>query len=400
MASIDRDKRNSSWVARWRDPAGRQRSKSFRRKVDAQRFLSETAARMHRGDYIDPRAGGLPVGEWVTTWVAAQVHLKASTHQRYRGIVRTHIVPEWGRWKLSAVAPSDVREWAASLLDQGQSPSSIRQIVRVLSLAFDAAVMDGRIARNPVKGVRLPRVHAEEPRFLSTLELGRLVEAAGDDGFSMLFLAVTGLRFGELAALRVRRVDLTRCRVTIAESVTEVGGKLVWSSPKTHAVRSVPFPRTLAESVRDLMAGKGPDDPLFCSAEGQPLRLSNWRRRLFLPACAKADLDGLRVHDLRHTAASLAISAGANVKAVQRMLGHQSAAMTLDVYAGLFGDDLDAVAASLDSLVRQVCDGGPESEDRDLGDSDEQASDLHTYVVGPVGLEPTTSGLKVRCSAN
>ena len=96
--------------------------------------------------------------------------------------------------------------------------------------------------------------------------------------------------------------------------------------------------------------GKGPDDLLFTSPNGGPLRLNNWRRDVFNPSCARAGLVGVTPHDLRHTAASLAISAGANVKAVQLMLGHASAAMTLDVYAGLFGDDLDAVADGLDRL--------------------------------------------------
>lgn len=105
-----------------------------------------------------------------------------------------------------------------------------------------------------------------------------------------------------------------------------------------------------------LLAGKAPDDVVFTSPDGMPLRLGNWRSRVFLPACRAAGIEGLRVHDLRHTAASLAISAGANVKAVQRMLGHQSAAMTLDVYAGLLGDDLDSVALALNPVTAKIRD--------------------------------------------
>ena len=152
-------------------------------------------------------------------------------------------------------------------------------------------------------------------------------------------------------------VDLGRHRLTIAESVTEVGGRLSWTTPKTHYTRAVPFPPSLLEPIRSLCAGKEPEDLVFTSPEGWPLRLNNWRRRVFDPACKEL---GLKVspHDLRHTAASLAIQRGANVKAVQRMLGHASAAMTLDVYAGLFSDDLDSVAVALDPLVPQMCHNG------------------------------------------
>ena len=168
-------------------------------------------------------------------------------------------------------------------------------------------------------------------------------------------LALTGLRFGELAGLRVKRVDVARRRLVIAEGLSEVGGRVVWSSPKTHRTRSVPVPRSLMSGLIDLCAGKAPDDPVFTSPKGDPLRLTNWRHRVFDPACRTAGIVGLTPHDLRHTTASLAISAGANVKAVQRMLGHASAAMTLDVYAGLFSDDLDDVADRMDSLVPQTC---------------------------------------------
>ena len=145
-----------------------------------------------------------------------------------------------------------------------------------------------------------------------------------------------------------------RRRLFIAESASEIGGRLVWSTTKNHQTRSVPVPPGLLPELARACEGKEPGDLVFTSSGGAPLRLGNWRRRVFDPACAAAGIVGLTPHDLRHTAASLAIAAGANVKAVQRMLGHSSAAMTLDVYAGLFGDDLDSVAALLDSHVPQM----------------------------------------------
>ena len=341
-------------MARWRDPTGKQGKKTFRRKLDAQRWLDQLNADRHRGQYIDPAGGKVLVGSLAATWSAGLSHLKPSTVVRYRGIVRVHIVPTWGRWQLSAIGHSDVAAWVSSLSEGGLKPGSVRQVHRVFSLILDVAVLDGRIGRNPAKRVKLPRQVRDEPRFLTPAELSRLVEACSDGGDPVAVLCLTGLRFGELAALRVRRVDLTRRRLDVVETLGEINGKLVAGTPKTHQRRSVPFPRLLVARFERACAGKSPDEYVFTSPQGEALRLRNWRARVFEPACATAGLRDLSPHDLRHTAASLAIAAGGNVKAVQTMLGHASAAMTLDVYAGLFNDDLDAVADALDRLVPQM----------------------------------------------
>jgi integrase len=294
---------------------------------------------------------------WVERWGSGLSHLKLSTAARYQSILRVHILPRWGRWPIASVSHAEVTSWVSDLTAQGLAPASVRQVHRVLSLILDMAVRDGQLARNPAAGVRLPRQVRGEPVFLTMGQVEELVVAAGAGGPGVLTLSLTGLRFGEFAGLRVRRLDVGRRRLTVAESVTEVGGHLVQSTPKTHQTRQVPVPRSLLPHLVSAAQGKGPDDHLFMAPGGGPLRLRNWRRRVFEPACRRAGLVGVSPHDLRHTAASLAISAGANVKAVQRMLGHASAAMTLDVYAGLFADDLDSVADGLDALraVPHLC---------------------------------------------
>jgi integrase len=198
---------------------------------------------------------------------------------------------------------------------------------------------------------------------VSRTNLGFRAEAGREDpGTSVVVdiqvtplpLTLTGLRFGELAALKVRRVLLDQRRLVVAESVTEIGGQLAWSTPKNHQTRSVPLLTSLVEGLSADCEGKEPDDLVFTAPQGGVLRINNWRPRIFDPACEAAELTGITPRDLRHTAASLAIAAGANLKAVQRMLGHASASMTLDLYAGLFGDDLDDVAARLDLLVTEA----------------------------------------------
>ncbi|MFC8385831.1 site-specific integrase [Nocardia sp. NPDC057272] len=182
------------------------------------------------------------------------------------------------------------------------------------------------------------------------------------------FLAYTGLRWGEMAALRVSNFDMLRRRVNVLEAVAEVRGKLVWSTAKNHERRTVPFPEFLAADLAALMVGQSRDSLVFRSPKDKALRVSTYRPRVFNKAVERLQSSalearaeelktgqGLRTpefprvtpHDLRHTAVSLAISAGANVKAVQTMVGHKSAALTLDTYADLFPDDLEAVAEAL-----------------------------------------------------
>ena len=291
-------------------------------------------------------------------WLAAQTHLKPSTRARYEGIVTKHISPRWGTTALAKVGHADVAAWVAGL---DLAPASVRYVHRVFALVLELAVRDGRIPRNPAAGVRLPKARKAEKRFLSRDEVFRLADCAGERRALVLTLAYCGLRWGELAALRVGRVDLMRRRLTVAESLIEVGGRLTWGTPKSHQIRSVPVSRFLADLLAVELAGKGPEDLVFTTVTGRPLRNLNFRRDSFDRAAVEAGLAGLTPHELRHTAASLAVSSGANVKAVQRMLGHASAAMTLDVYSGLFDDDLDGLAERMDAAAADVyplCTGG------------------------------------------
>jgi integrase len=171
-------------------------------------------------------------------------------------------------------------------------------------------------------------------------------------GALIMTLAYTGLRWGEATALRVRDLDMLRRRALVTENAVRVGRDIIVGTPKSHRARSVPFPRFLSEPLARACEGKTRDQLVFGNGVDH-LRATYGERGWFsntVRAVQAIDPDFPRVtlHDLRHTAASLAISAGANVKAVQLMLGHASASMTLDTYADLFDDDLEAVATRLD----------------------------------------------------
>ena len=294
-----------------------------------------------------------------------QVQLKATTQARYRSILDVHVIPRWGEVELARVRHSDVQKWVADLSSE-RSPATVRKIHRVLSQVLGSAVKDGRLVRNVAEGIALPRVRSKERHYLTHEQVSDLADACAavpvskyastteaDRGayrLLVLFLAYTGLRWGELAGLRVGRLDLMRRRASIVETYVVVDGHVVPSDPKNHERREVPVPRFLIDELVAHVAGKAPDTLLFGGEKaGTPMRSRTFQRAVFDEASAAVGLDGLTPHALRHTAASLAIAAGADVKVVQQMLGHKSATMTLDLYGHLFPDRLDTVADAMDA---------------------------------------------------
>lgn len=157
-----------------------------------------------------------------------------------------------------------------------------------------------------------------------------------------------------MAALRIRQLDLQRRRATIAESVSVVRGVQTWGTPKGHERREIPIPRFLADELADHVDGRQPDDLVFPAEKGGATRSQGFQRSALTDAAQS--LGHIHPHALRHTAASLAIASGANVKVVQQMLGHKSATMTLDQYGHLFPDQLDVVGAALDRAARVAHD--------------------------------------------
>jgi integrase len=184
--------------------------------------------------------------------------------------------------------------------------------------------------------------------------LAALADECGEYSPLILLLGYTGLRWGEARALRVRHLDLMRRRVQVAENIPDGSSEAETVAPKSHRRRVVPLPVFLVEVLAGQVAGKDPDDRVFTNSRGGLLDNSNFRRSVFDPAISVVGFSPFTPHNLRDTAASLAVSVGANVKVIQRMLGHASAAMTLDVYASLFTDDLDDVAFRLNEAAEHA----------------------------------------------
>lgn len=339
------------WRARYRGTDGRERAKHFARKVDAERWEVEQRSRLNRGEWVNPSLGQVRVRDWAPTWLASKSGLKPTSRRNYEQVWRTHVEPRWGDVSLARVTYADSVLWVAELTATGLSPSGVGHALLCLKQLLDLAVLDGRLARNVVKPVKAPRPVKGEQRFLTHGQLASLAAECGragaDYGLLVSVLGYTGLRWGEVRALRVKHLDLLRARLEVVENIPDGFDESETVAPKSHKRRVVPLPRFLIDDLADLVAAKSTDALVFTNSAGGLLCNSNFRRNVFDPAARSVEILPFTPHNLRDTAASLAVSAGANVKAVQRMLGHASAAMTLDVYSGLFSDDLDEVAERL-----------------------------------------------------
>lgn len=373
MGSIQKlkDRPNRPYRARyWNN--GKQESKSFSKRGEAEIWLRNQETDHDRGVWRDPKAGSTTLSQWSESWLRGLTGLKPKTIAGYESLLRSRVLPQFGTHQLNQITPAEVRSWIADMGAEGKSPATITQNRQVLHAMLEQAVGDDLIPRNPTAHVKTPSVKPRRQLFLTAQQVSLLATAAearqSGAGLFVRFLAYSGLRWGEAVALR-RNSFGDHGRVRISESATEVGGKLIWGTPKTHETRLVILPRFLSERLANHVEGLAGDDLVFTALRGGPLRVSNFRRSVWTPACEASGVpEGLLIHDLRDTAASLAISSDASVLAVTRMLGHKSAKMTLDTYASLFDSDLEELAEKMDKKFAAA--------DAEDGDSDGKVANL------------------------
>ncbi|MEA5155753.1 site-specific integrase [Raineyella sp.] len=358
------------WEARYRRPDGRTaRKASFRTKREAEAFLATVEVSKLQGAYIAPSDAQITIGALGADWlVAHEAAVKPSAFYSDASAWRVHVEPKWGKRKVGSIRHTEIAAWVAELA-AARSATTVKRAHGVLAAILDGAVRDRRIPSNPAREVKTPRKTGKARAYLTHEQVERLAQESRYPDV-VRFVAYTGLRWGEMAGLRVRHVDRARRRISVEENAVFVGGRVRVGTPKTHERRTVPYPPFLDEAIERATAHRGADDLVWpADDDGGYLSSGKSGTGWFAGAVKRvvtadmAAVDAARAagqpeppvtpyvtpHDLRHTAASLAISAGANVKAVQRMLGHASAAMTLDTYADLFDDDLDAVASALDA---------------------------------------------------
>lgn len=319
-------------------------------------FLNTVEVSKLEGLYVDPTAGRRTVANLGAHWLASQAHVKASSKKVYETALRVHVLPEFGGLSVADVKRAHVRDWVAGTTDRDKplAARTVRRAHFVLQAILELAVDDKLVARNPARGIKtLPLIRHRKNVHLTYVQVEQVAAAAdqhhlighrGKYGFVIYIAAYMGLRWSEIATLRPDDVDLEERRVRIRAEVS-----------KNSQERSVGYPAFMHDRFRELVVAADPNGILIPSMRS-PKTEESWfmsvKKRASLPA-------GFRFHVLRHSAASFAVSEGASVKVVQNMLGHNQAAVTLDVYADLFSTDVDDVADRIDAArnrsVLKIC---------------------------------------------
>ncbi|MGC8628406.1 MAG: tyrosine-type recombinase/integrase [Acidimicrobiales bacterium] len=349
-----------TYEASWFDASGQRHTENYDTAAEADAARQERLRERRRGRSGDPSGGRVTVAEWHERWSSTR-RVRATTLEREASIWRLYIAPVLGSLRLGDLRRSDVAAWVAGLESEGLAPATIVRSLGVLSKLLDDAVTEELVDVNPAAKVRAPEVPVSEQRFLDADELRRL-EAATPEHWRLVvpFAAATGLRIGEIAALRVRDIDVPSRSVTVRATVVDVSGdgpRRRVHPPKTRAgARTVPsITDPLAERLVAHIAGRGLayDDWLFTGPEGGPMTPRNWRERVWRPSVERAHLapPAPTPHALRHTAVAAWVAVGADLYTVSRWAGHSSVAFTTRVYGHLWKLDYSGTRAALADIL-------------------------------------------------
>lgn len=381
--------RGGKWEARWYDPDGNRRSRRFTDKAMAQEFatqqqLDARRAREGRGTYLDPAKKAPLFREVALAWLQTSPGRAPRTRMGYASHVHHRLIPAFGSTRIDKITPTEIKRFIAQQEREGRSLATIKSYLRTLSPIFEMAIDDEHLVRNPVKRVKFKAPVSKRATIINPSQVKLLASVANPVHVTLiLFAAYTGLRAGELAALKWRHLNLKTLSVTVETSATEIPlratrrelidlgteDRVHYGDTKNHRSRVVRFPSFLVPLLGE---PGGRDELVFRMPMGGRMRWETFRARTWLPAVAAAhEADPtfpatLRFHDLRHTAASVLIAAGYNPKAIQVHMGHSSIQVTYDIYGHLLDDwhadlpdVLDKIHSSAPTLT--VIDGGKRS---------------------------------------
>ena len=360
MGSVRRAPRTNRWEARYRDPLGGERTKTFETKADAKVFLSGVETSIARGTWRDPGRSRAKFSKVAGEWLGSNPAKRATTYARDATVIRTHLGPVLGDIAVNQVRPSHVQEVIDRMVERGLAPKTVRTDYGVLRAILSWAVETDLIDRSPCRGIRLPEMVRHRRPVVSADDVERLVGAMPDDYRAAVLLGAIGLRQGEVFGLRVGAVDFLRRSLTVSATLNEVEGTFVEGPGKTlTSRRTISVPARILDELSAHMARTGrtaQEDLVFQAPDGGPVRATNFRRRVYDPALRRSGLEGLSFHRLRHSAGHMLRELGVPLEVIQKRLGHASIRTTADIYGSLPERVDRPVAEKLDGMFRSAMD--------------------------------------------
>ena len=331
-------------------------SATFSTLSDARLFESTRRTQMSRPDWVDPARGMVPLGEVAADYLASRSNMAPLTEGTDRQMYRHHIRPTFEQRHVARITAAEITEWLGRLADRGVAPSTRRRALAVLRGILAHAVADRRLRVSPAVGVKAPNGGVRrEGIALTTEEVHRLLAELPDECRPpVILMAITGIRVSEMCGLLVSDVYrspqgyMLRLQRSISQSSND--GRAYQGDLKNHRARSVPVPRPLVEWVGRRIDNTNPTDPLFATKRGQSWTRGNFATRSKWTAARKrAGLPEVRIHDLRHTAASGMLAAQPDVLAVSRILGHSTPTLTLSLYGHVMDEGIIRVIQAVEA---------------------------------------------------
>src|SRR5919109_1487636 len=323
----------------------------------AERFRTNVEADVVRGGWTDPRLGREPFADYAQRRLNTKTDVGERAFANIEGRVRNHLIPSFGDNAIADIRPSEVLAWRAKMKAE-RAPETVNAALGTLRQIFRAALMDRVLSRNPCDGIKaLPKTSLREIHPATLDQVPILADALAERFQRAIFPAAhTGLRAGELWALRVERVNLLRRTIDVRESVSEHKGRLIMKPPKNGRPRTVTIPRSIADVLAEhIDAYPSRDGFVFTSPKGFQVRHRNFMDDHFSPVLKRVGHllpSRFRFHDLRHTHASLLIARGWRPEQVKDRLGHGSIRTTYDWYGHLFDNHDEALLDDLDGAIR------------------------------------------------
>jgi integrase len=342
------------WLAEVESPSGLIAEK-FRFLDDAIVWLSTTRTGVATGEIVADDRANQTLNEFVAVWETSRVGASDRTVQRYKVLLRNQILPTLGESPIRRITRNDVKSWVNDLLSANETLSNIEKSIALLRQMMNVAIDLDLLGRNPVGKIELPRVMHKEQKALSLEQLISLSEEIGDFKSLILVLGLMGLRIGEARALKIEDVDFERSMIHVRRSFTiDSKYRRVEGATKTKQKRTVPMPAPIAELLKVELAGRPKTDWVFKGAKGDALNDGWFRKNRFKPAVRKLGLDGITIHNLRHTCASLLIRLKNPITNVSRILGHSTVVQTLNTYGHFYQEDIEDSMATLGNAFRDV----------------------------------------------
>jgi integrase len=334
-------------------------TKTFPDLNSAVNWQEKTTHQVLMGTYLPDGLVDLTLRTYSEDWMSLRVSVKKVSLMRDEGLLQNHILPNLGHLALVALSSSVIENWVAEMANAGKSPQTIDKAFGLLNQMLRASIKRGVLVKNAAFGISTPKVKAKPQKTFSEDEILAVARECGRYGYIVTFLARTGLRPAEFAALKVGDFDVKTNELVISNNFTLNGDySRFLDSTKTNQVRRIPISGSLLEAIKPFIDGRSKNDWLFQGHRGGPMDPNYFRKSYYMPAIKKLGLTDVTLYTLRHTFGSILLGNGVDVVTVSKLMGHATVQQTLNTYAHVLNGNQFGAMQKMNEIFDRVSGEG------------------------------------------